>query len=148
MIAIFDRDRVLRTVNEAFLEMRGLERRDVLGRPASEVLGASAFGRIEAHLSRCFGGETVELETRLVHPQRGIRNHVVRYYPVRSPTGDVDRVVEMVRDVTEFRRAEKEKGPRLPALDRPHVRGRARRLLPGDESRLGEGPRLVDRGVA
>jgi PAS domain S-box-containing protein len=109
MIAIFDRDRVLRTVNEAFLEMRGLERRDVLGRPASEVLGASAFGRIEAHLSRCFGGETVELETRLVHPQRGIRNHVVRYYPVRSPTGDVDRVVEMVRDVTEFRRAEKEK---------------------------------------
>ena len=92
--------------NEAFLRCTGLRKDQVIGRPVAEVVGPDFFeGVVRANLDRCFRGELVRYEGKRTFLGLGERNLLISYFPVAGPHG-IDRVVALIRDVTDQRRME------------------------------------------
>ncbi|MGD0235881.1 MAG: PAS domain S-box protein [Syntrophorhabdales bacterium] len=106
MIAVVDRGYRYLLANEAFLAYRGMDREEVLGRSVPEVLGRDVFdGMVREHLDNCFQGKVVSYEMNYTYPGLGERNLLVSYFPIEEP-GGVKRVASVVRDATEYKRAE------------------------------------------
>ncbi len=106
MIAVVDRGYRYLLANEAFLAYRGMDREEVLGRSVPEVLGRDVFdGLVKKHLDACFQGEVVSYEMNYTYPGLGERNLLVSYFPIEEP-GGVKRAASVLRDITEYKRAE------------------------------------------
>jgi PAS domain S-box-containing protein len=107
-ILVLDRERKIAFVNPAWLRMREMEGRDVLGQPASEV---ASMENVPPSLIR-----DIEQKLRARRPWRGTvsskqRDGVMRVFelsisPVFDDKGEIDYYVELARDVTERREAE------------------------------------------
>ena len=106
MITVIDRDYRCLLANRAFLTYRGLQREQLVGHLVSEVLGADVFAdSIKPKVDECLRGKTVKCELRYNYPEIGLRDLFVSYFPIEGPNG-VDRVVCILRDITERKRAE------------------------------------------
>ncbi|MEK6302038.1 MAG: PAS domain S-box protein [Acidobacteriota bacterium] len=106
MIAVVDRDYRYLLANRAFLRYRGLEREQVVGHLVSEVVGEEVFEEvIRPKVDECLQGKTVNYERKFAYPELGERDLFITYFPVEGPDG-VDRVVAILRDITERKRAE------------------------------------------
>ncbi len=106
MVAVLDRTYTYRMANKAFLAQRGTERAAVIGRTVADVMGNDAFHALRPHLEACFQGESVEYEMVPEGAGMGNRQMLVRYYPVRSSAGRVDRVVSVIKNITALKQAE------------------------------------------
>ena len=73
---------------------------------------------IKEKLDECFRGNVVSYELKYHYPQMGERDLSIRYLPVEGPSG-IDRVAAVLRDVTDWKRAER-------ALRESEARERAR----------------------
>lgn len=106
MIAVVDRDYRYLLANRAFVSYRGMEKEQVVGRLVSDVLDRTFFAStIKEKLDECFQGRIVKYETLYTYPKIGVRDLFVSYFPIDGPVG-VDRVVCILQDITEQRRAE------------------------------------------
>ena len=106
MIAVVDQQYKYLLANARFLEMRGMDREQVVGRPVSEVLGKEVFERIvKRNLDACFQGKVVNYEMKNAYPGLGERDLTVSYFPIQDRDG-INRVASVIRDTTERKRAE------------------------------------------
>jgi PAS domain S-box-containing protein len=110
MFAVVDRDYRYVIANRAFLNYRGKERQQVIGRRVDEVVNREVFERIiKGRLDECFQGKVVEYEMKYTYPKLGERDLLIQYFPIEGATG-VDRIACILQDVTEQRRGEEALG--------------------------------------
>ncbi len=109
MVAVLDRTFTYRMANLAFLEQRNAVREAVIGRTVAEVMGTEAFHALRPHLEACFQGESVEYEMTPDDTGHESRQMLARYYPVRSSSGRVDRVVSVIKNITALKKAEQDR---------------------------------------
>ena len=106
MIVVVDRNYRYVLANRAFLNYRGLEKEQLLGRLVSEVLNPGVFEEVaKEKLDECFRGKVVTYEQRYKYPQLGERDLSISYFPIEGPNG-IDRVACVLRDITERNRSE------------------------------------------
>jgi len=106
MIVVVDRNYRYLIANRAFLNYRGMNREDLIGRRIAEILHPGVFeATIKDKLDESFRGKVVRYEMRYRYPNRGERDLVISYFPIEGPDG-IDRVACVLRDVTEQKQAE------------------------------------------
>jgi PAS domain S-box-containing protein len=106
MIVVVDREYCYVLANRAFLNYRGLEREQLIGRSSREMLNEGVFDTvIKGKLDECFQGKVVKYEMQYRYPRLGERDVSISYFPIEGP-GGIDRVACVVQDITERKRAE------------------------------------------
>ncbi len=106
MIAVVDQHSKYLLANARFLQYRGLDREQVVGRSVPEVLGEDVFEKVvKKNLDACFQGEVVQYEMKYTYPELGERDLLVSYFPIEGPNG-INRVASVIHDVTERKRVE------------------------------------------
>jgi len=106
MATVLDRRYIFRMVNDAYLKRRHTEREKIIGTSIADAIGEEAFHAIKPHLDACFQGEAVEYEMVQENETMGKRYLLIRYYPARSESGSVNRVISVIKDITAVKRAE------------------------------------------
>jgi PAS domain S-box-containing protein len=105
IIVVVDRDYRYVTANQAYLDYRGAQREQIVGRLASDVLSADLFGKvIKPKLDECFQNRMVKFELNYQSPRLGERDLLISYFPICGPSG-VERVASIAQDITERKRA-------------------------------------------
>jgi len=105
-IVVVDRDYRYLLANRAFLKYHGMQREQVVGRTAAEILDPDVFDRVvKPKLEECFQGKVVRYELTYSYPEIGERVLAISYFPIEGPAG-VDRVACISRDITEQKQAE------------------------------------------
>ena len=106
MIVVVDREYRYVLANRAFLNYRGVEREELIGRPSREMLNEGVFDAIiKGKLDECFQGKVVKYELKYKYPKLGDRDVSVSYFPIEGPDG-IDRVACVIQDITERKKAE------------------------------------------
>jgi PAS domain S-box-containing protein len=106
MIVVVDREYRYVLANRAFLNYRGLEKEQVVGHSAQEMLNPGVFESVvKEKLEECFEGKVVTYEMKYTYPRFGERDIAVSYFPIEGPNG-VERVASVMQDITERKRAE------------------------------------------
>ncbi len=106
MIVVVDRDYRYVIANQAFLDRRGLKQDQVIGHRAPELLDKSVFETvIKPRVDECMQGKIVQYEMKYTYPKLGERDLQLYYFPLEGPKG-VDRLISIMRDVTEQKQAE------------------------------------------
>jgi formate hydrogenlyase transcriptional activator len=101
MILVVDRDYRYVLANRAFLNRRGMEREQLIGRPLAEIMGPGVFDTsIKPKLDECFQGRVVTFEKRYKYPVLGERDFSVSYFPLAGPSG-IERVAVVMQDITD-----------------------------------------------
>lgn len=87
MIVVVDRDYRYVIANRAYLNFRNMEKADLVGRLASEILSPGVFETtVKAKLDECFTGKIVQYEMRYTYPVRGERELFITYFPIEGAT--------------------------------------------------------------
>jgi PAS domain S-box-containing protein len=106
MITVVDHEYRYVLANRAFLNYRGLEKEQVIGRLSRGLLNEGVFDTvIKKKLDECLQGKVVKYELRYNYPRLGERDISVSYFPIEGPDR-VDRVACVLRDITERKQAE------------------------------------------
>ena len=86
-----------------------LNEEEVVGNTACEILGEQFFKeKIQPHLIKCFNGKNVQQDIIGQSPEFGQVHLDINYYPLEKDE-EIDEVVAVMRDVTQYKQAEKEK---------------------------------------
>ena len=106
MIVVLDRNYRYVLANRAYLNYRGMEREQVIGRSVRELVDDHVFETVvKEKLDECFQGKIVTYEKKYRYPKVGERDLFVSYFPIEGPNG-VDRVACVMQDITERKQAE------------------------------------------
>jgi len=106
MIVVVDREYRYVLANRAFLNYRGMEREQVVGRSAPEILNKGVLETVvKEKLDECFQGNVITFEMKFKYPKLGERDLSLSYFPIEGPQG-VDRAACVLQDITERKRAE------------------------------------------
>jgi formate hydrogenlyase transcriptional activator len=106
VIAVVDRDYRYVIANRALLNLRGMEKEQVVGHLVSEVVGEKNFEKVfKPKLDSCFLGKAVRYQMTYEYPKAGKRDIFASYFPIEGPKG-IDRIAAVVQDVTELKRAD------------------------------------------
>ena len=100
-LAIVDRHKRYRYINEALAEFNHIPREETLGRTVGEVLGHSAVAsEIEALLARALDGESVSQVQENPLGDEPRQHYSVHYWPLRDDQRRVTGVAALVQRVT------------------------------------------------
>jgi diguanylate cyclase (GGDEF)-like protein/PAS domain S-box-containing protein len=105
-VVYLDTDRRHVFVNEAFLQLNGLDRAAVIGKTLVEVMGVDAMSTLATYYDRAFAGETVSYERELVDATgrpRWIRGRMVADHRI---DGAIQGVYVVGHDITDLKRSE------------------------------------------
>jgi PAS domain S-box-containing protein len=110
MIVVIDRDYRYVIANRAVLSYRGLKREKLIGRSFDEQLASEGASEqtiklVKQKMDECFQGRVVQYETKYIYPKLGEKDLLLTYFPIEGAAG-VDRIACIVRDVTEWKRAD------------------------------------------
>ena len=106
MIVVVNREYRYVLANKAFLNYRGMNQQQIVGKLIVDVLDPKLFeGVVKEKLDECFGGKVVSYELQYQYPELGTRDLSITYVPVEGPTG-IDRVACVLQDVTDRKRSE------------------------------------------
>jgi len=106
MIVVVDSDYRYLMANRAYLNFRGAQREQFIGRLVREVMDPEVFETvIKPKLDECFQNHVVKFELTYSYPHLGERNLFISYFPISGPTG-VERVASVTQDITERKRAQ------------------------------------------
>jgi PAS domain S-box-containing protein len=103
MIAVFDTDMVLLTMNKAAEEHTGIKKEDVLGKSLYAIYPGAAGLKFETDLRKALQGEFVSNEayTSMLSSDRTIRNYMT---PLRDSDGKVYAGLVIAQDITDIAR--------------------------------------------
>ena len=91
-------------MNPAYAALHGLEANDLIGHELGEFLGEDVFHEIvKPKLDQCFMGEDVRYKDIFHFPGLDSIHMDIRYLPLVSSNGSIDRAVIMIRDITTIR---------------------------------------------
>jgi PAS domain S-box-containing protein len=106
-ISVFDREYRCIMTNRAYLSRRKLAREQVVGHFARELVDQEIYETVvQPKLDECFQGKVVKYELRYTYPEIGERDLLAAYYPIEGWNG-VDRIVCVLHDITDQKRAER-----------------------------------------
>ncbi|MDZ7748714.1 MAG: PAS domain S-box protein [Halofilum sp. (in: g-proteobacteria)] len=105
--AIVDENYRLRLVNQAYAAALGMERHELEGAHAPQVLGEQYFDtRLRARHEACFAGEPQVFEVERNYAGVGTRQLLVRYYPISDMQQETRLMGAVITDVTALKHAE------------------------------------------
>ncbi|MFZ1426017.1 MAG: PAS domain S-box protein [Geminicoccaceae bacterium] len=116
-IALLDRDRRHRYVNQEYARFVGQTPPALLGRTVADVLGAAAFATVRPLGDRALAGETVCWDGWLPYDDGAdLRFVQCTYLPYRSAAGTIDGYFVFARDLTALKHSERQHAEQLAAL--------------------------------
>jgi PAS domain S-box-containing protein len=108
MLVRCSRDLRYRFVSEAYAQMIGRRRDEVIGKTIAEVLGLEGSNTLRPYIEEVLQGEAVDFECELGFPLIGTRRIYVAYRPEMDATGNVDGWIASLLDITEQKNLESE----------------------------------------
>jgi len=106
-ILVFDREHRFLMANHGYLKRIKLAREQVIGRFAQELVDDEIYETvIRPKMDECFQGKVVKGELTSTYPEIGERDMLAAYYPIEGANG-VDRIVCVLHDITDHKRAER-----------------------------------------
>ncbi len=109
VVTYIDRETRFRFFNRTLCEWFGLDPDSISGRKAVEILGESAYEKARPGMEHAFSGQPVYYEAEIDYRYGGKRAVEVSYIPDIHPDGTVEGYVGLIQDITERKRAEKDK---------------------------------------
>jgi len=106
MLVRCSRDLRYRFISEAYAQMIGRRRDEVIGKTIAEMLGAEGLNTLRPFIERVLRGETVEFECELGFPEAGIRYLRITYRPELDAAKKVDGWIASLLDITEQKRVD------------------------------------------
>lgn len=103
--------------NRAYLDVYGLEPRQLYGRTVAEALGPTAHGQLSAHLDQALAGQRVQFEMH-TDAGPGPRDLAVTFVPDRAGEGRVRGVFALFSDVSQAKEMERQEREHLKKLAR------------------------------
>ncbi|GAB2943456.1 hypothetical protein GCM10027048_05130 [Hymenobacter coalescens] len=100
LISYVDRAHTYRFANRAYETWFGLTPEQLVGRPAREVIGEAAYGRVAGYMARALAGEWVDFEATMPY-REGFTRHIHTSYVPDMRDGVVGGFYSLVADVTE-----------------------------------------------
>ena len=92
-------------MNQPYTELMGLRPGPIIGRPVSEVLGKTAYARVQPYLDIVHTGQPVEYELEVPAQERH-RTLYISSNPELAPDGCVIGVISTLQDITARSQAE------------------------------------------
>lgn len=128
-LVLLNRERRYTFANGAYHEILGLSGVTIIGQRVADVLGPVYEEQVRPRMDRAFAGERVSYELKRTVSEEE-RFYAVKYEPTKVD-GIVSRVVVVITDITEQKRANEEIQKQLDELRRWHevMIGREERIL-------------------
>jgi PAS domain S-box-containing protein len=106
MIVVLDREYRFVVANEALLSYSGSSREELIGHRFTDILKPGVLeSLLKEKVDQAFTGNVVHYEMTYTDPTRGTRDLFISYFPIEGPAG-IDRVVGIMKDITEAKQAE------------------------------------------
>ena len=105
-VAYIDRDYRLRFLNRHNEEWLGASRRELAGRPASEVFGEERARQLQPYLQQVLAGHVVSTEALLAQPDGSQRWESIHYAPNRDADAKVVGIYAVHTDIHDQKRNE------------------------------------------
>jgi len=105
-VVYLDTDRTYAFVNDAFLQLYGLERAAVIGKTAADVAGLAAREQLSAYEDRALAGETISYERELVDAAGRKRWMRGRMVPDHRVDGAIQGIYIVAHDITDLKIAQ------------------------------------------
>src|SRR5437660_5892470 len=105
-VVYLDADRKYAFVNESFLQLNGLNRDEVIGKPSEEVIGLEASQALAPFHDRAFAGETLIYERALEDTSGRVRWMRGRMVPDHAFDGRIQGVYVVSHDITDAQEAQ------------------------------------------
>ncbi|MEM6520821.1 MAG: PAS domain S-box protein [Cyanobacteria bacterium P01_C01_bin.70] len=106
-MALIDCEYRYQIVNDTYLHYFGRSRDEVIGQPASSVLGAQTFARkFRPGLDACLGGETIQYETWIDFVTVGKQLVRVAFSPYREADRTITGCIVIINNLTNLKRIE------------------------------------------
>ncbi len=109
MMVRCSRDLRYRFISEAYAQKIHRGRDEVIGKTIAEMLGPAGFNTLHPFIEKVLRGESVDFECELYFPEIGLRTLYIAYRPETDAKGNVDGWIASLLDITEQKRADRER---------------------------------------
>jgi PAS domain S-box-containing protein len=105
MLVRCSRDLHYRFVSQAYAQLVGVRREEIIGKTIAEAIGDKAFNTLRPHIEKVLRGEASEFDCEIDFPVAGPRRLHIAYRPETDAAGKVDGWIASLLDITEQSRA-------------------------------------------
>jgi PAS domain S-box-containing protein len=105
MLVRCSRDLHYRFVSQAYAQLVGVPREQIIGKTIVEAIGAKGFATLRPHIEKVLRGEATEFDCEIDFPVAGTRRLHIAYRPETDAAGKVDGWIASLLDITEQSRA-------------------------------------------
>jgi len=105
MLVRCSRDLHYRFVSQAYANLVGVRREQIIGKTIVEAIGAKGFNTLRPHIESVLRGEALEFDCEIDFPEVGPRRLHIAYRPETDVAGKVDGWIASLLDITEQSRA-------------------------------------------
>ncbi|MCZ6509620.1 MAG: CHASE domain-containing protein [Alphaproteobacteria bacterium] len=101
VIAYFDKDKIIRFINQLAVEWHQRSREEIIGNPLAQNITAVAAQNHELRMQKVLGGEAQTFDRSLTYPDGKFRHVTISYVPHFDRAGDVVGFFGIVQDISE-----------------------------------------------
>jgi PAS domain S-box-containing protein len=105
MLVRCSRDLHYRFVSQAYAQLVGARREQIIGKTIAEAIGDKGFNTLRPHIEKVLRGEATEFDCEIDFPVAGTRRLHIAYRPETDAAGNVDGWIASLLDITEQSRA-------------------------------------------
>jgi PAS domain S-box-containing protein len=105
MLVRCSRDLHYRFVSQAYAQLVGVPREQIIGKTIAEAIGDKGFKTLRPHIEKVLRGEATEFDCEIDFPVAGTRRLHIAYRPETDADGKVDGWIASLLDITEQSRA-------------------------------------------
>ena len=105
MLVRCSRDLHYRFVSQAYAQLVGVRREEIVGKTIAEAIGDKGFNTLRPHIEKVLRGQASEFDCEIDFPVAGTRRLHIAYRPETDAAGKVDGWIASLLDITEQSRA-------------------------------------------